>query len=245
METITIGLIIGVVSFVIYSFLNSKSSKSDTPNNYLNEIYYRNRNFEYILDIISKCGYKRPVKLSQFLNDVGEHNRQSDLYSYLTSNEFKSQYDFFNVTSIVTNGENDLILSVNEDEFKHNNDVSNDSPIEDILLDLEEYDEYDDRIELPIRGINFRNLTESNIGSFDGYIMPDGDNKHDKYAIGVYGSDDTHFGFIEKGQKALYDKIEEGSGFINAKLDIDTFIEEDTGKKRFQGTASIMKADLL
>jgi hypothetical protein len=121
----------------------------------------------------------------------------------------------------------------------------NDSSIEDILFELEEYTEDDDSIELPIRGINFRNLTDANIGSFDGFIMPDEGNEHDKYAIGVYGSDDTHFGFIEKGQKALYDKIKAGNGFINVKLDVDTFIDEETGKVRFHGTVTIDKAELL
>lgn len=131
-------------------------------------------------------------------------------------------------------------LYINEDD---ENITSDD--LEDILFDLEEYTENDDSIELPIRGINFRNLTQDNIGSFDGYIMPDKENKHDKYAIGVYGNDDTHFGFIEKGQKNLYDKIEEGSGFINAKLDIHTFIEEEAGEIRFQGTVTINKEDLV
>lgn len=117
--------------------------------------------------------------------------------------------------------------------------------LKDILFDLEEYTEYDDSIQLPIRGINYRNLTATNIGSFDGYIMPDKENKHDRYAIGVYGDDDTHFGFIEQGQKALYAKIQKRRGFINAKLDINTFIEKETGKVRFWGIVTINKDDLV
>lgn len=214
----------------------------------IDEIYYRDKNYEYIIDIVSKCGHNRPVKLSQFLQDIGQTQRQSDLYVYLTSEKFRSEYYFLNISKIENERKPDLILSVNDENLNSNNDedenLTSDN-LEDILFDLEEYTENDDSIELPIRGINFRNLTDANIGSFNGYIMPDKENKHDRYAIGVYSDDDTHFGFIEKGQKSLYNKIESGYGYINGRLEIDTFIDEDTGETRFHGIITIDKELLL
>ena len=67
---------------------------------------------------------------------------------------------------------------------------------------------------------------------------------YDKYAIGVYRSDDTHFGFIEKGQKAIYGKIENGFGYIDVKLEINTFID-NTNQEKFHGTVVISKTDLI
>lgn len=116
--------------------------------------------------------------------------------------------------------------------------------LEDILFDLEEYTENDDSIELPIRGINFRNLDKSKVGTFSGYIAPDKENKYDKYAIGVYSEDGTHFGFIEKNQKNLYKLIEAGEGYIDAILEVSTFIDEDTNEERFHGVVTIDKENL-
>lgn len=126
-----------------------------------------------------------------------------------------------------------------------NESYLNSESLEEILLDLDEYDESDDCIGLPIKGINFRNLNNTNIGSFSGYIAPDKENKFDKYAIGIYSEDGTHFGYIEKDQKYFFDFIESKGGYIDAVLDISTFIDDDTGKTRFHGIVAIDKADLV
>jgi hypothetical protein len=134
-------------------------------------------------------------------------------------------------------------IILENDNYDNEDFITNDD-LENIILDLNEYADFGDRIEIPIRGINFRNLTNANIGTFDGFIMPDKENRHDKYAIGVYDNDGTHFGFIEKGQKYFYKKIESVGGFISSELDISTFID-NTGKSRFSGTVTINKKDLV
>lgn len=112
--------------------------------------------------------------------------------------------------------------------------------IENILLDLDEYSDGDDYIELPIRGINFRGLGSSNIGYFEGYITTDKCNKYDKFAISIYGNDGTHFGFIEKGQEFLYNKIEEVGGIINVSIEVHPFTN-DLGQNKLSGTITIDK----
>ena len=250
METIITGLLIGIVSFVIYSLIGNNQNQEKV-----------NYTYEDHLDLLiaicaSNVHYGQPpIKVTSLFDNNEIKQNFNSIGHYLLDGKYPKDKTVPNIFDFKIDLESDqktikeITISINSDRLadysgnsSHNDD---DSSIEDILFDLEEFTEYDDKIELPIRGINFRNLTEENIGSFDGYIMPDKENKHDKYAIGVYGSGDTHFGFLEKGQRALYNKVEERNGFINAKLEINTFIDRDTGKTRFHGIVTILKDDLL
>lgn len=206
---------------------------------------------EYVVTVFSAYskGHSHPIAVrKQDSNQiVGYLHDDPDLYNAIASGD-----GFVFAPLFIKQINNDILAYIYiERNFLENKKYidmgsgEEEPDIDDILFDLEDYALTGDFLELPIRGINFRNLTDANIGSFDGYVMPDEENKHDKYAIGIYGVDDTHFGFIEKGQKALYDKISEGSGFINAKLDVGTFIEEETGKVLFKGTVSIHTVDLV
>lgn len=114
----------------------------------------------------------------------------------------------------------------------------------DILFELNEYTVRGDYLEIPIRGINFRNLTKENIGVFGGYIMRDEGNQYDKYAIGVYSLDGTHFGYLKKGQKILYDKIEKKQGLFIVELEVSTFTL-DGEDELFSGKVIINIKDLL
>lgn len=127
-----------------------------------------------------------------------------------------------------------------EEEYEDDNITSDD--IEDILFDLSEFAEFSDRIEIPIIGINFRNLLDDNVGTFDGYLKTDKNNEYDRYAIGIFNNDGIHFGFVEKEQKYFFKKIEEVGGSVNAVLEIHA---RKTGKNRFHGTATIDKELLL
>lgn len=238
-----IWVILILVVLIIFIVIISSSRTSNTSDN-LDQIFYRNKNYEYIIDIVAKCGYKKPVKLSEFLIALGEPQRQYDLYNYITSQKFKDEYYFFDVMELLTNGQNDLILSVNENKIKADNNYSDNPVIEDLLFDLEEFTDSDDSLELTIRGINFRDLNYNNVGVFDGYIMPDKNNEYDQYAIGVYRNDGVHFGFIEKGQKDLYNLIESGEGYINATLNVTTFVD-DMGETKFNGAVTINKNDIV
>lgn len=128
--------------------------------------------------------------------------------------------------------------------YKDEDQITSDD-LEDIIFNLEEYSEGDTWLNLPVRGINHRKLTKLNIGTFDGYIMPDKENKYDKYAIGIYGNDGTHFGFIEKGQKDLYQKINQGDGYINVVIETKIFTPDNSDEGKFYGIVSINKADIL
>jgi len=167
---------------------------------------------------------KKPGRLS-FFDAVNllteEHGKEK---KQATSNQYKESNNLY----------------IDEDDENITND-----DLEDILFDLEEYTENDDSIELPIRGINFRGLSVDCLKYINGFIMPDLGNEYDTYAIGIYASDGTHLGFVEKGQKALYNKIEENQGSIDVDIDIDTFIDEDTGETRFCGNITIDKSLLL
>lgn len=131
---------------------------------------------------------------------------------------------------------------INSDVYNNYNDDGyiTSQDIENILLDLDEYSDGDDYIELPIRGINFRGLGSSNIGYFEGYITTDKCNKYDKFAIAIYGNDGTHFGFIEKGQEFLYNKIEEVGGIINVSIEVHPFTN-DLAQNKLSGTITIDK----
>lgn len=129
-------------------------------------------------------------------------------------------------------------------DIYNNEDYITSEDIENILLDLDEYSDGDDYIELPIRGINFRGLEGSNIGYFEGYITPDKHNKYDQFAIAIYGNDGTHFGFIEKGQEFLYNKIEEVGGIINVSIEVHPFTN-DLGQNKLSGTITIDKENLM
>ena len=113
---------------------------------------------------------------------------------------------------------------------------------EDVVVHLTRGNDLGDSLELPICGINFRNLTEANTGFFEGYIKPDRKNKHDKYAIGVYGADGTQFGYLERGLKTLFERM--GDNRIAVELYIHTFIDEESGRERFAGTVTIQKNNL-
>lgn len=202
-----------------------------------------------VFSAYKKKGYSYPMEVRKKDNNqvIGYLYDDPDLYNSIASGD-----GFVFAPLFIKQINNDRLAYVYIErvilENRKHIDVycDEDEPdIGDILFYLEEYALVGDFLELPIRGINFRNLTDANIGSFDGYIMPDKENKHDKYAIGVYGNDNTHFGFIEKEQKNLYDTIEKGSGFINAKLEVETFIEDETGRIRFKGIVSINTADLV
>jgi len=157
-----------------------------------------------------------------------------DLFEYIKSSPDDGSDEWLdNASEIILNDENYI-----DDDYITSDDL------EDILIDLEEYSDGGDYIELPIRGINHRNLTNDNIGHFDGYIAPDKNNKYDEYAIAIYGNDGTHFGFIEKGQELLYTKIEDSGGIINVSIDVNPFTN-DRSESRLYGTITIDKEDLI
>lgn len=126
------------------------------------------------------------------------------------------------------------------EEYEDDNISSED--LEDILLDLGDYSEFSDRLEIPIFEINFRNLSDANVGTFEGCLIPDKDNEHDEYAIGIYDKNGIHFGFVEKGQEFFYKKIEEKGGLVNGILEVH---RRKTGKNPFHGTITIDKVLLL
>lgn len=69
--------------------------------------------------------------------------------------------------------------------------------------------------EFSIKGINYRNLDDSILGDFVGYVRALKSNPHDKYAIGVYVSG-RHVGFLPRGNKELHDAIMTKGGTATA-----------------------------
>lgn len=253
MENIMIGLLIGAVLFVIYLFIKPKSKEK--KNNYTND-----DELDLLITICTSNVHfgQPPLKVTSLFDDDDIKNNFNSIGHYLLAGKYPKDKTIPNIFVFNVELESDkknvreITISINSDSLaSYSESVSDDEPyqnsesLEDILLDLDEYDENDDSIELPIRGINFRNLNDTNIGSFSGYIAPDKENKFDKYAIGVYSQDGTHFGYIEKDQKYFYDFIESKGGYIDAVLDISTFIDDDTGKTRFHGIVAIDKANLV
>ena len=165
-----------------------------------------------------------------------------DLYKYLDQH---AGCDIFPLFIETIKGKKEAYIYVEKKLLKYNSRNKQEyNHVEDLFFDLEEFTDSDDSIELPIRGINFRNLNNSNIGVFDGYAMPDKNNKYDKYAIGIYNNAGVHYGFIEKGQKDLYNLIEAGKGYVDATLDVTTFVN-DMGETKFSGTVTINKNDIV
>ena len=50
-----------------------------------------------------------------------------------------------------------------------------------------------------IAGINFRKGIKDYVGKFEGYLMPEPDNKHDRNAIAIHHRDGKHLGYIPAG----------------------------------------------
>lgn len=239
-----IWIIIGVALIAIGTLIYIKNSKNN-KNCIIQSSSMQMKDFDFIQDILSKCRLDNPIKLSEYLKEKDASNRQDAIYSYLTSEKFKKNFTTIQFTELITDNKPDVIISSSwngstsliDEDLDEDYIVSED--LEEILFDLNESDEYDDRIELPIKGINFRHLTNDCIGIHNGFLMLDKNNKHDKYAIGIYDMNGTHYGFVERGQKHLYTKVEENGGIIDGIVNIE---EQKTGSKSFfYGTITIDK----
>lgn len=117
--------------------------------------------------------------------------------------------------------------------------------LESVYLYLSEYVEFDDKIQIPICGINFRGLTVENIGIFEGYLKSNEKNNIDPFAIGVYTSDGIQLGFVEKDQSFLHSIISGKGGSIPVTIEVSTFLSSDNLTERFKGYATIDKNELL
>ena len=60
-------------------------------------------------------------------------------------------------------------------------------------------------ISYPIVGMGYRNLSITDDTDFVGHVECDDCNEYDEYAIAVYDDEDTHLGYLPKGNKRLFD----------------------------------------
>ena len=72
--------------------------------------------------------------------------------------------------------------------------------------------ESDEGVMFSISGINFRGLTEDDLGDFDGTIRCEYDNERDPYALAVYTDQGKHVGYIPGGNKDLFRRIDARGG---------------------------------
>lgn len=139
---------------------------------------------------------------------------------------------------------------VNNDRDKKEIEIS----IDDVLFELGEYEdmlEEDGSIIVPIKGINFRDIKDSDIGYHEGYLEPESHNVYDEWAIAIYGDDRKLYGYIPKGQRYLnflikkvnrgrvpveinVGKNEYGDKYYFGDIKLDVYIL--FGKKRYKKT---------
>nr|WP_298672019.1 hypothetical protein [uncultured Prevotella sp.] len=115
--------------------------------------------------------------------------------------------------------------------IKFINLVNDASDIKSILIDLKKKSEfpYNDISKIPeygdgidqngkeyfkIQRINYKDLENSYIGSFKGYICPDKKDKEDIYAIAVYNDNKVKVGYVRSMNKPLYDFLTEKGGIV-------------------------------
>lgn len=87
---------------------------------------------------------------------------------------------------------------------------------------------------IPIKGINFRDIDDSMIGDFEGYIRIQKSNRHDPYAIGVYKGR-KRIGYLPRGNKELYQRLLEEGGKADAEGYIAKRVDEESGRKFYYG----------
>jgi len=75
----------------------------------------------------------------------------------------------------------------------------------------------DDPEEFSIAGINFRGLTDDLLGDFDGYLVSDTKNTHDKNAVGVLTEDRVLLGYIPREyNEAVRARLDARGGIVPA-----------------------------
>ncbi len=92
--------------------------------------------------------------------------------------------------------------------------------------------------EFSIKGINFRELDDTMLGDFMGYVRALKSNPHDKYAIGVYVGN-KKVGFLPRGNKELHEKLIANGGTAGA----DGYIakgESEDGRLFYYGKVNVL-----
>lgn len=90
----------------------------------------------------------------------------------------------------------------------------------------------------PIKGINFRELDDTMLGDFMGYVRALKSNPHDKYAIGVYVGN-KKVGFLPRDNKELHEKITANGGTAGAEGYIAKGESED-GRLFYYGKVNVL-----
>ena len=62
--------------------------------------------------------------------------------------------------------------------------------------------------QLFIKGLEYRDLTDDDLGKFYGYVKTEPDNKFDKYAIAIFDDKHRHIGYVPKGEEYLFNTLE-------------------------------------
>lgn len=255
-----------VVSGVILLAILVYNSISDNVEKNKTEVILSNNAIDIIPDLLEEAAINNQVVLSDFLKEIGVSSEQEVLYKYLTSSEFKSIWstDMDGTKYVVTKtvdkkGNPDIILSyieeetVSKDYYEYLDEEDELDAIEErfeeifeeVFFNLEEFSDGVDTIELPIRGINYRGLSLSDKGVFDGFIQHDKLNEYDPYAIAIYGNNGIHYGFVEKGQKEFCKIIEDLGGLVNVIIEVNSFVDERKSEEKLYGKITINKIDLI
>jgi hypothetical protein len=86
-----------------------------------------------------------------------------------------------------------------------------------------------------MRGMYYRNLSESDIGFFWGYAVPE-HNDHDRYAVAIFNSHGKHLAYIPRHNRRMSDSIHEWHG---GQVDCWGYLEYNDYSDRFYGTVFI------
>ena len=66
-------------------------------------------------------------------------------------------------------------------------------------------------------GMYYRGITSKDFGVYDGYAIPEEDNKYDPYAVAIYRkADNKHVGYTPSGNKDLFKTLQYRGGKANA-----------------------------
>lgn len=61
---------------------------------------------------------------------------------------------------------------------------------------------------LVIKGLEYRELTDKDLGKFYGYVKTELDNKFDKYAVAIFNEKDKKIGYVPRGEEYLFNTLE-------------------------------------
>jgi hypothetical protein len=212
-------LIIVAIVFIVL-FLNSKTSVMFTISNNQHDM------IPNLLDLVEEKGsiVVDSYTDSQYSkNKIGWYlNSYKFVKEYNQSDKYIAEVDFFDNDKRIGDIKR-IVLRLNPNpqpiEFKDEPHVYKSSRIK-LLF---------------INGLEYRELTDKDLGKFYGYVKTEPNNEFDKYAVAIFNDKDKHIGYVPRGDEYLFNTLElidgrqQAWGYIYKELHIYS------GKERLQG----------